>query len=149
MPEAPDILLAEDDAEDAELAAGVLAQAGLDARIVRVKDGQEVLDYVRAQGSFAGRAGSPAPKVILLDLKMPRVTGQEALRSLKADPATRCIPVVILTSSRAERDIVESCELGANSYVVKPVDFDEYSALLTSVARYWIQLNVCKACLAR
>jgi two-component system response regulator len=145
----PEILLAEDDAEDAELALAALAQGGFSERAFWVKDGQEALDYVRADGRFAERAGQPSPRVLLLDLKMPRVTGLEVLRALKEDPNTRAVPVVVLTSSRATSDIEQAWAAGANSYVVKPVDFEQFTDALLRVAGYWLKLNVCLNSLER
>ncbi len=149
MAASPEILLAEDDAEDAELALAALAQSGLADRAYWVKDGKEVLDYVRAEGRFMERAGQPPPRVVLLDLKMPRVSGLEALAALKADRKTRFIPVVVLTSSRATSDVEKAWDLGANSYVVKPVDFDEFSKALCGIATYWVKLNLCRGSLER
>ncbi len=137
-----EIVLAEDDAEDAELELLALRGAGLSERTVWLKDGAEVLEFVRGTDRYAARRGSPHPKVVFLDLKMPKVSGLEVLASLKSDIATRCIPVVVLTSSLAERDIAESYRRGANSYVVKPVQFERLTEAVGAAARYWTTYNL-------
>lgn len=139
----PDILLAEDDAEDAELALSALSRCDLKERAYWVKDGQQALDYVRGENGYAQRRGQPPPRVVLLDLKMPRLTGLDVLRALKNDPASALVPVVIFTSSRARSDVEECWRLGANSYVVKPVDFNEFTETLCRVAVYWTHVNFC------
>ncbi len=134
------ILLVEDNPKDAELALAALAEARVANEIILARDGVEALDYIHARGRFAGRpAGSPA--VMLLDIKMPRMDGLEVLRHLKADPALKSIPVVMLTSSREEPDLAESYKLGANAYVVKPVDFDQFFNAVKQLGAFWGVLN--------
>lgn len=131
-----EILLVEDNANDAELTMRALRQRHLANHVVWVKDGAEALDYLLSPAVI-----HPAPKVILLDLKMPRVDGLEVLRRLRADERTKLIPVVVLTSSHEEADIVKSYELGANSFIVKPVDFDNFSEAVAQLGLYWLLLN--------
>jgi CheY-like chemotaxis protein len=134
------ILLAEDNANDAELALAALAEYRLANEVVVARDGAEALDYLRRTGAFADRPeGNPA--VVLLDLKMPKVDGIEVLRDMKSDPALRTIPVVMLTSSRQESDLVRSYQLGANAYVVKPVAFDEFVNAVRSLGLFWAVIN--------
>ncbi|HEY9199129.1 MAG TPA: response regulator [Gammaproteobacteria bacterium] len=134
------ILLVEDNALDAELTMRALKDGKLANTVEWVKDGQQALDYLFNEGAYAEREGN-LPQLVLLDLKMPRVTGIEVLRIIKSDERTRRIPVVIMTSSQEENDIAQSYDLGANSYVVKPVDF----AAMTNIARqagyYWLAVN--------
>ncbi|MFZ1554045.1 MAG: response regulator, partial [Anaerolineae bacterium] len=119
-----EILLVEDNPNDAELALRALKKNNLANNVAVVTDGEEALDFVFARGAYSHRKIENGPKVILLDLKLPKVDGLEVLRAIKSDPVTRIIPVVVLTSSKEERDIVESYKLGVNSYIVKPVEFD-------------------------
>ena len=134
------ILYAEDSAADVELTLAALEEHHLANEVVVVNDGVEALDFLHRRGSFAGREpGNPA--VVLLDLKMPRVDGLEVLRQVKSDPELRTIPVVIMTSSREERDLVESYRLGVNAYVVKPVDFDQFVAAVKEVGMFWAVVN--------
>ena len=134
------ILYAEDSAADVELTLAALEEHHLANEVVAVGDGVEALDYLYRRGAFAGReAGNPA--VVLLDLKMPRVDGLEVLRQVKSDPELRTIPVVIMTSSREERDLVESYRLGVNAYVVKPVDFEQFVAAVKEVGMFWAVVN--------
>ena len=134
------ILYAEDSPADVELTLAALEEHHLANEVVAVSDGVEALDYLYRRGEFAGReAGNPA--VVLLDLKMPRVDGLEVLRQVKSDPSLRAIPVVIMTSSREERDLVESYRLGVNAYVVKPVDFDQFAAAVKEVGMFWAVVN--------
>ena len=129
------MLLAEDNPRDAELTLAALEEARLGGNTFVVGDGAELLDYLRLSGRFAGREpGNPA--VILLDLKMPKVDGLEVLRRIKGDQRLKSIPVVVLTSSREERDVVESYQLGANAYVVKPVDFEQFVAAVSRLASF-------------
>ncbi|MFZ1405521.1 MAG: response regulator, partial [Anaerolineae bacterium] len=121
-----EILLVEDNPNDAELALRALKKNNLANNVAVVTDGEEALDFVFARGAFGQRKIENGPKVILLDLKLPKVDGLEVLRAIKGDPRTKSIPVVVLTSSKEERDIVESYKLGANSYIVKPVEFDKF-----------------------
>jgi CheY-like chemotaxis protein len=134
------ILYAEDSAADVELTLAALEEHHLANEVVAVGDGVEALDYLYRRGAFAAReAGNPA--VVLLDLKMPRVDGLEVLRQVKGDPELRTIPVVIMTSSREERDLVESYRLGVNAYVVKPVDFEQFVAAVKEVGMFWAVVN--------
>ena len=134
------ILLAEDSANDVELTLAALEQHNLADEIVVVRDGAEALDYLYGRGAYAGRqSGNPA--LLVLDLKMPRVDGLDVLRTIKADAALRTIPVVMLTSSREEQDVIASYELGVNSYVVKPVDFGEFAERISQVGMYWVIAN--------
>ncbi len=135
-----EILLAEDSDADAEMTTRALRSKAVANRIVRVRDGEAALDYVFRRGEFADRANGH-PRLMLLDLKMPKVDGIEVLRQVRADPATRCVPVVMLTSSAEESDIVKSYELGANSYLVKPVNFDDFIEQVSQAGCYWSIIN--------
>ncbi len=128
-----DILLVEDNPNDAELTQRAFRKSDLDVRLTIVRDGAEALDYL-----FGGK---PRPKVVLLDLKLLKIDGIDVLRRIRAGERTRTIPVVVLTSSQEERDIVECYELGANSYVVKPVDFDRFYRTVSDIGAYWLVLN--------
>lgn len=136
-----DILLVEDNPRDAEVTIRTLKKRNLANQLVHVKDGEEALEWLLATGQFAGRDAGQRPKVVLLDLKLPKVDGLEVLRALRADERTRRIPVVILTSSREEQDVVRSYDLGVNSYIVKPVDFENFSAAVAEAGHYWLLLN--------
>lgn len=136
-----EILLVEDSPLDAELTLRALRRQKLANQIVHVTDGQEALDWLFGVGAHAGRDVNDRPKVVLLDLKLPRVDGLEVLRAMRADERSRLIPVVVLTSSREEQDIVESYRLGVNSFIVKPVDFDKFSAAVADVGHYWLLVN--------
>jgi len=136
-----EVLLVEDNPNDVEMILHALAQDHLSNRIQVVRDGAEALDFVFAAGAYAGRRLDAGPRVILLDLKLPKVDGVEVLRRLKDDPRTRTIPVVVLTSSREERDLVETYKLGANSYIVKPLDFAKFIEAVRQVGLYWLLLN--------
>lgn len=135
-----DILLVEDNATDAELALRALTGNNLANKVEWVKDGSEALDYLFCEGAYAGRSNGN-PKLILLDLKMPKVDGLEVLESVKSDQRTRMTPVVIMTSSQEERDLVESYRLGANSFIVKPVDFDQFLDAVAKAGFYWAVMN--------
>lgn len=135
-----DILLAEDTATDAEMTIRALRKRGLANNLIWVKDGQEALDFLLETGEFSGRTRGH-PNLVLLDIKMPRVDGVEVLRRIKADDNLRAIPVVMLTSSAEERDIVESYKLGANSFIVKPVDTEEFYRVVSEVGLYWMLVN--------
>ncbi|MCC7206365.1 MAG: response regulator [Anaerolineae bacterium] len=139
--EAVRILLVEDNPNDLELAIHALTKHNLANHIEVVRDGAEALDYIFATGAYSYRDMNHSPKVILLDLKLPKVDGLEVLRRIKADPRTRSIPVVVLTSSREERDIVESYRLGVNSYITKPVDFEQFTEAVRQLGMYWLLLN--------
>lgn len=135
-----DILLVEDGDADAEMTQRALRKGGLINTLVRVHDGVEALQFVFREGAWSTRTGAQ-PKLILLDLKMPRLGGIEVLRRLKSDDRTKFIPIVMLTSSAEEQDIVVSYNLGANSYLVKPVEFPAFAALITQVGLYWAVMN--------
>jgi two-component system response regulator len=136
-----EVLLVEDNVHDAEMTIRSLKKVNLANNLVHVKDGEEALEFVFAQGKFADRDVVNTPKVILLDIKMPKVDGIEVLRRIKAHEATRCIPVVIMTSSKEEQDIIDSYELGVNSYVVKPVDFEGFAKAVSQLGMYWLLTN--------
>lgn len=140
-PSEVEILLVEDNSSDAELALRALKKHRLANNLAVVTDGEEALDFIFARGVFSDRSVQNGPKVILLDLKLPKVDGLEVLRVLKSDPRTKIIPVVVLTSSKQESDIVESYRLGVNSYIVKPVDFDKFVAAVRDLGMYWLLLN--------
>ncbi len=135
-----EILLVEDSSLDAELMMRAMRGGGLANRLLWVKDGQEALDFLFRQGEFASREDS-VPRLVLLDLKMPRVDGIEVLKAIKADEKTKRIPVVIMTSSQEERDVAQSYDLGVNSYVVKPVDFNSLTELARQAGYYWLAIN--------
>jgi two-component system, response regulator len=136
-----EILLVEDNIHDAEMTIRSLKKVNLANNLVHVKDGEEALDFIFAEGKFAGGDKINAPKVILLDIKMPKVDGIEVLRRIKSNECTRCIPVVIMTSSKEEQDIISSYELGVNSYVVKPVDFEGFAKAVSQLGFYWLITN--------
>ena len=139
--DAVEILLVEDSDEDAELAVRALNKKRLTNQLHRVTDGMEALDFLFGTGRYAGRNVDNPPRLVLLDLKLPRVDGLEVLRKLKEDPRTRTIPVVVLTSSRQERDLIDSYRLGVNSYIVKPVDFENFIEAVAQLGLYWTLLN--------
>jgi CheY-like chemotaxis protein len=134
------ILLAEDNDNDVELTLAALQECRLSNEVEVVRDGAEALDYVYHRGHFADQ-GACLPCVILLDLKMPRVDGLEVLRQIKSDPALHHIPVVMLTSSREERDLVQSYDLGVNAFVVKPVDFNQFLEAIRTLGMFWAIIN--------
>jgi len=135
-----DVLLVEDNPNDAELTMRALRASVRGERFLHVEDGVKALGMLFAEGDAPARLAKP-PRMILLDLKLPKLDGLEVLRRVKQDERTRSIPVVVLTSSREERDILESYRLGANSYLVKPVGFEEYIAAIKEACRYWLVLN--------
>jgi two-component system response regulator len=139
--EAVDILLVEDNPQDAELTIRALKKHNLANRVIVIEDGAAALDFIFARGTYAARDVGHPPKVVLLDLKLPKVNGLEVLRALKQDERTRAIPVVIVTSSREDPDIKTAYALGANSYVVKPVDFDAFAEAVSSLGLYWLLVN--------
>ena len=134
------ILLVEDSAQDAELTQRALRRHHVANEVDWVRDGVEALEYLHCEGAWANRAGGP-PKLVLLDMKMPRMDGLQVLERLKGDAKTRAIPVVMLTSSREESDLVESYALGVNSYIVKPVDFEQFAEVVSQVGMYWVLAN--------
>lgn len=136
-----EILLVEDNPSDVQLALHALQKYKLANNIQVVRDGVEALDWLFATGAYAGRDLNRTPKLVLLDLKLPKVDGLEVLRRLREDERTRTIPVVILTSSREERDIIEGYRLGVNSYIVKPVDFEQFTEAVRVLGLYWMLLN--------
>lgn len=135
------MLLAEDNASDADLILASLAKEGLADAVQVVHDGAETLDFVFSRGAYANRLREPALRVIVLDVKLPKIDGFEVLRELKADRRTRSIPVVMLTSSNIERDVARGYDLGANSYVQKPVDFEQFRRTVCALALYWMTMN--------
>jgi CheY-like chemotaxis protein len=136
-----DILLVEDNGDDMDLALHALRREKLANSIFVVRDGEEALDCLFCRGAFAHRSFEHPPKLVLLDLKLPKVDGMEVLRQVKNDPRTRTIPIVILTSSKEERDLVKGYNFGANSYIQKPVDFDQFREIVKSVGLYWLVIN--------
>lgn len=136
-----EILLVEDNPNDVELTLHAFKKYNLANHIHVVRDGAEALEFVFGTGTYAGRNVENSPRIILLDLKLPKVDGLEVLQRIKGDPRTRSVPVVVLTSSREERDIVESYQLGVNSYIVKPVDFDQFTEAVRQLGLYWLLLN--------
>ncbi|HJU21547.1 MAG TPA: response regulator [Casimicrobiaceae bacterium] len=136
-----DILLAEDSDADAEMTLRALRQSNIGNAVHRVRDGQEALDFLYRTGAYEGCTPARLLKLVLLDLKMPKVDGVEVLRKLRATEAFRTLPVVIMTSSNEERDVTQSYLLGANSYVVKPIDFSQFAKTVVEVGLYWIVTN--------
>jgi len=136
-----EILLVEDNPNDAELAIRALKKHNLANHVAVVTDGEEALEFMFARGKYAKRNVESGPKIILLDLKLPKVGGLEVLREIKSDPRTKVIPVIVLTSSKEEKDIVESYKLGVNSYISKPVDFDKFVESVKDIGYYWLLLN--------
>ncbi len=135
------ILLVEDNADDEELALLAFKKSNIANQVVVARDGEEALDYLFGTGAHAGRDVRVLPQVALLDLKLPKVDGLEVLQRVRADPRTRRLPVVVLTSSKEEQDLVESYDLGANSYVRKPVDFAQFVESVRQLQLYWLVLN--------
>jgi two-component system response regulator len=136
-----EVLLVEDNPDDAELSMYALKKHRIANRIHHAKDGAEAIDYLFGEGTYAGRNVEETPKVVLLELKLPKVDGLEVLKRIKSDPRTRHIPVVVLTSSREEKDIFESYTFGVNSYIVKPIDFEQFSESVRQLGYYWVLLN--------
>jgi CheY-like chemotaxis protein len=136
-----EILLVEDDPNDADLALRALRKHHLALHVHHVEDGAAALAFMFATGPYAGRLPEMRPKVVLLDLKLPKVDGLEVLRKIKGDPRTQITPVVILTSSKEDKDLLESYRLGVNSYIVKPVEFDTFAEVVKQVGLYWLLVN--------
>jgi CheY-like chemotaxis protein len=136
-----EILLVEDNPDDLEMTRRALQKANLANRIQVARDGTEALDFIFCEGAHAGRKIENVPRLILLDLKLPKVDGFEVLRRLKNDERTKSIPVVALTSSREQRDLIETYHLGVNSYIVKPVDFEQFAQAVQKLGVYWLLLN--------
>lgn len=137
----PDILLVEDNPDDAEAALRALGRRNLANSLLWVKDGAEALDFMFGRGQWATRGTHAEPKVVLLDMKLPKVDGVEVLAALKSDPRTRAVPVVMLTSSTQDEDMVRSYDLGVNSYVSKPVEFERFSQVIAELGMYWVFTN--------
>jgi CheY-like chemotaxis protein len=135
------ILLVEDNPADAELAIRALRRSRISNQIQLLQDGAEALDFVFCRGTFAHRQITDHPRVILLDLKLPKINGLEVLKQLKSDPRTQMIPVVVLTSSAQDSDVIESYKLGVNSYIVKPVDFEQFNKAVEQLGFYWVLIN--------
>jgi two-component system response regulator len=136
-----EILLVEDNRDDMDLALHALKREKLANNIVVARDGEEALDFLFCRGAFTHRSFDHPPKLVLLDLKLPKVDGMEVLKQVKSDPRTKTIPVVIMTSSKEERDLVSGYNLGANSYIQKPVDFDQFRETVKRVGLYWLVIN--------
>jgi two-component system response regulator len=136
-----DILLVEDNPDDVELTLHAFKIANLANQVHVARDGVEALDFLFCTGPHAGRGIQNKPRLILLDLKLPRLDGHEVLKRIKRDPRTSAIPVVILTSSAEERDVMRTYEVGANSYIVKPVDFAQFTEAVRDIGKYWLEVN--------
>jgi CheY-like chemotaxis protein len=136
-----DILLVEDNQDDLDLALHALKREKLANHIFAARDGEEALDFLFCRGTFAQRSFEHPPKLVLLDLKLPKLDGMEVLKQVKSDLRTKNIPIVIMTSSKEERDLVSGYNLGANSYIQKPVDFDQFRETVKSVGLYWLVIN--------
>jgi two-component system response regulator len=141
MPKQRVILLVEDNQQDELLTLRALKKNNIQNEVVVARDGAEALDYLFATGAYAGRDTSIQPQVVLLDLKLPKVDGLEVLRQLRQDPRTKRLPVVILTTSKEDADVITGYDLGANSYVRKPVDFTQFSDAVKNLGLYWLLLN--------
>ena len=135
------ILLIEDNPDDAELTRIAFAEAGIDSQLVVVGDGAEALDYLFARGAHAGRDAADLPSIVLLDLNLPKLDGREVLQAIRSDARTRALPVVVLTTSDEPFDIEATYALGVNSYIRKPVDFEQFVAAVKQIGLYWLVLN--------
>ncbi len=140
-PNEVEILIVEDNPNDAEMALRALKENNLTNRVLVVKDGEEALNFIFAKGVYADRKKMRQPRIILLDLKLPKVDGLEVLKVIKENPETKIIPVIVLTSSKEESDMIRSYQLGVNSYIVKPVDFDKFVDAVRDLGLYWLLLN--------
>jgi len=141
MQERNDIILVEDNPRDAELTIRALRKNNIINKLLHLQNDEEALEYIFATGRYAGRNIKAIPKVILLDLKMPKISGLGMLKKIKSDERTKIIPVVLLTSSKEDNDIKESYKLGVNSYIVKPVDFKNFARVVANVGSYWLLIN--------
>lgn len=142
MTQEVEILLVEDNTHEAQLTIRSFKKNNLANRLLHIQDGEDALDFIFARGHYSQRKPGQGIKLILLDLKLPKVDGLEILRAIKGDPQTMVIPVIMLTSSRQEQDVIASYKLGVNSYIVKPVDFESFSKAVTALGMYWMILNV-------
>jgi two-component system response regulator len=136
-----EILLVEDNPNDAEMTIRGLNKYNLANKVIHVSDGEEALDFIYARGTFSGRNNDIKPRMILLDIKMPKIKGLEVLKIIKSDPEKKMIPIVVLTTSSEESDMIESYKYGVNSYIVKPVDFEKFSESIRDIGFYWLLLN--------
>ena len=136
-----EILLVEDNPQEAELTIRALKKRTVASHFVHVSDGQQALDFLFATGNYSERDPTELPKVVLLDLKLPKLDGLDVLRRLRAEEHTKWLPIVVLTSSSQERDVIEAYQLGANSYIVKPVDFESFLEVVSNMITYWLLLN--------
>jgi CheY-like chemotaxis protein len=136
-----ELLLVEDSPQDLELTLRAFKKANLTNRVEVARDGAEAIEFLFCEGAHAGRKIEDGPKVVLLDLKLPKIDGMEVLRRMKSDPRTSSIPVVVLTSSQEQKDVVESYHLGVNSYIVKPVNFERFATAVQELGYYWLLLN--------
>lgn len=137
-----ELLVVEDNSAEEELTLHALRQSGLVKDVFVVRDGAEALDFLFCRGPYQGRSFESPPRLVLLDLKLPKINGLEVLKELKGDPRTRPIPIVILTSSKEERDLIRGYDTGANSYIQKPVDFTEFRETVRQLGLYWLAMNV-------
>jgi two-component system, response regulator len=137
-----EILLVEDNPNDTEMTIRGLKKHNLANNIIHVSDGEEALDFIYARGNFKDRDINIKPRLILLDIKLPKVNGLEVLKIIKSDPETKMIPVVVLTTSSEESDLIESYQLGVNSFIIKPVDFDKFVESIRDIGFYWLLLNI-------
>ncbi len=136
-----EILIVEDNPNDAEMAIRALKRNNLTNKVLVVTDGEEALDFIFSRGKYIMRKKCVRPRMVLLDLKLPKIDGLEVLKEIKGNPETRIIPVIILTSSKQEKDLVESYNLGVNSYIVKPVEFEKFVDAVNELGMYWLLLN--------
>jgi CheY-like chemotaxis protein len=136
-----EILLVEDNPTDAELTIEALKENNFANKLVWVKDGEQALDFLFGRGEYADRGNGKPPKVVMLDLRLPKVDGLEVLRTMKSDPLTEMIPVVVLTSSKEDRDVAESYKLGVNSFISKPIEFDAFAQVVAQLGMYWLLVN--------
>ncbi len=141
MSEPIEILLVEDNPNDLELTLHALEKHNVANKVHVVRDGEEALDFLFCRGAFSSRTFESPPKVVLLDLKLPKVDGLEILRAVKSDPRTKAVPVVVMTSSKQQRDLVDSYHLGVNSYIQKPINFTEFQEVIRQLGYYWLAIN--------